>query len=140
MRVKEDASADQTWLTGARTLKPRPRRGSVAGMLPTLPSKKVLRIRNPQNVYPAAETTLSRPCTHSQVSSRSANASGWKASPLIRPIAGARSCRGGLNHFLEFGNQHPALEWIRLDGFPRETLWEGRAQQEAWERENPRKK
>jgi|SRR5215471_1353103 len=50
MRVKEDASADQTWLTGARTLKPRPRRGSVAGMLPTLPSKKVLRIRNPQNV------------------------------------------------------------------------------------------
>ena len=44
-----------------------------------------------------------------------------------------------LDHFLEFGKQQPALEWIRLDGFPRETLWEGRAQQEAWERANPRK-
>lgn len=45
-----------------------------------------------------------------------------------------------LNHFLEFGKQQPALEWIRLDGFPRETLWEGRAQQEVWERANPRKR
>ena len=45
-----------------------------------------------------------------------------------------------LNHFLEFGKQHPALAWIRLDGFPRETLWEGRAQQEAWERAHPRKR
>ena len=45
-----------------------------------------------------------------------------------------------LNHFLEFGKQHPALEWIRIDGFPHETLWEGRAQREAWERANPRKR
>ena len=45
-----------------------------------------------------------------------------------------------LNHFLEFGKQQPALEWIRLDRFPRKTLWEGRAQQEAWERANPRKR
>lgn len=42
-----------------------------------------------------------------------------------------------LNHFLEFGKPYPALEWVRIDGFPRETLWEGRAQREAWERANP---
>lgn len=45
-----------------------------------------------------------------------------------------------LNHFLGYGKQDPALEWVRIDGFPRETLWEGRAQQEAWERANPRKR
>ena len=44
-----------------------------------------------------------------------------------------------LDHFLEFGKQDPALEWVRIDRFPRETLWEGRAQREAWERANPRK-
>jgi len=44
-----------------------------------------------------------------------------------------------LDHFLDFGKQNPALEWVRIDGFPRETLWEGRAQREAWERANPRK-
>ena len=43
-----------------------------------------------------------------------------------------------LNHFLEFGEQDPALQWVRIDGFPRETLWEGCAQREAWERENRR--
>lgn len=37
-----------------------------------------------------------------------------------------------LNHFLEFGKEDPALEWVRIDSFPRETLWEGRAQREAW--------
>lgn len=45
-----------------------------------------------------------------------------------------------LNHFLEHGKQDPALEWVRIDGFPRETLWEGRAQRLAWERANPRKR
>lgn len=45
-----------------------------------------------------------------------------------------------LNHFLEFGKQQPALEWIRLDGFPRETLWEGRAQRDTWQHANPRKR
>jgi hypothetical protein len=44
-----------------------------------------------------------------------------------------------LNHFLDYGKQDPALEWIRIDGFPREALWEGRAQREAWDRANPRK-
>lgn len=28
-----------------------------------------------------------------------------------------------LSHFLEFGTQDPALEWIRIDAFPRETVW-----------------
>ncbi len=44
-----------------------------------------------------------------------------------------------LNYFLEHGKQDPALEWARIDVFPRETLWEGRAEREAWERTNPRK-
>jgi hypothetical protein len=41
-----------------------------------------------------------------------------------------------LGHFLAHGKQDPALEWIRIDGFPRETLWEGREQRLAWERAN----
>lgn len=45
-----------------------------------------------------------------------------------------------LNHFLKFGKHQLALEWIRLDGFPREILCEGRDQREAWERANPRKR
>jgi hypothetical protein len=45
-----------------------------------------------------------------------------------------------LNYFLEYGKQNPALESVRIDGFPRDTLWEGRIQREAWERANPRKK
>jgi hypothetical protein len=43
-----------------------------------------------------------------------------------------------LNHFLQFGKQDPALEWIRLDAFPRETVWDDRMGREAWERANPR--
>jgi hypothetical protein len=45
-----------------------------------------------------------------------------------------------LDHFLKFGKQNPALERVRIDGFLRETLWEGRAQREAWKRADPRKK
>jgi hypothetical protein len=45
-----------------------------------------------------------------------------------------------LNYFLEHGKQDSSLEWIRIDGFPRETLWEGREQRLAWERANPRKR
>jgi hypothetical protein len=44
-----------------------------------------------------------------------------------------------LNHFLNCGKQDPALEWIRIDAFPCETIWEGREGRKAWERENPRK-
>lgn len=55
-------------------------------------------------------------------------------------LVSAERATQALNHFLEFGKQDPALEWVRIDGFPRETLWEGRAQREAWERANPRKR
>ncbi|MBI3049681.1 MAG: hypothetical protein HYY76_15360 [Acidobacteria bacterium] len=41
-----------------------------------------------------------------------------------------------LNHFLDYGKQDPALEWVRIDGFPRKIVWEGREQREAWERAN----
>lgn len=43
-----------------------------------------------------------------------------------------------LNRFLNCGKQDPTLEWIRIDAFPRETIWEGREGREAWERANPR--
>ena len=39
-----------------------------------------------------------------------------------------------LNHFLDSGKQDPMLEWVRIDDFPRETVWEGRERREAWER------
>ena len=42
-----------------------------------------------------------------------------------------------LDHFLDFGKQDPALHWVRIDAFPRSTIWEGRAGREAWERANP---
>jgi len=45
-----------------------------------------------------------------------------------------------LKYLLEHGKQDPALKWVRIDRFPRETLWEGREQRQAWERTNPRKK
>ena len=44
-----------------------------------------------------------------------------------------------LNHFLDFGKQDPALEWVRIDVFPRETVWDDRKGREARERANPRK-
>ena len=41
-----------------------------------------------------------------------------------------------LNHFLDCGKQDPTLDWVRIDGFPRETLWDSREGREAWERAN----
>ena len=41
-----------------------------------------------------------------------------------------------LECFLVRGKQDPALHWIRIDAFPRETVWEGREGREAWERAN----
>jgi hypothetical protein len=41
-----------------------------------------------------------------------------------------------LERFLDSGRQDPAFHWVRTDGFPRETVWEGRAGREAWERAN----
>ena len=40
-----------------------------------------------------------------------------------------------LNYFLECGKQDPMLAWVRIDSFPRETVWEGREGREAWERD-----
>lgn len=44
-----------------------------------------------------------------------------------------------LNHLLSVGTQDPALDWVRIDAFPREIIWEGREGREAWERAHPRK-
>ena len=43
-----------------------------------------------------------------------------------------------LGRFLNSGRRDPALRWVRTDGFPRETVWEGRAGREAWERAHPK--
>jgi hypothetical protein len=44
-----------------------------------------------------------------------------------------------LNHLFSVGKQDPAVDWVRIDAFPRETIWEGREGREAWERAHPRK-
>ena len=41
-----------------------------------------------------------------------------------------------LDCFLTTGKQDPRLHWVRIDAFPRETVWEGREGREAWERAN----
>ena len=39
-----------------------------------------------------------------------------------------------VEYFVRSGKQDPALRWVRIDEFPRETIWEGREGREAWER------
>jgi len=39
--------------------------------------------------------------------------------------------RRALDYFLTRGKQDPGLHWIRIDAFPRETVWEGRDGREA---------
>lgn len=39
----------------------------------------------------------------------------------------------GLRFFLDTGQRKPDLGWARIDGFPREVVWEGRAARSAWE-------
>ena len=41
--------------------------------------------------------------------------------------------RQALDCFLTAGKQDPALHWVRIDAFPRETIWEGREGRKAWE-------
>jgi len=41
-----------------------------------------------------------------------------------------------LECFLATGKQDMALHWVRIDAFPRTTIWEGREGREAWERAN----
>lgn len=55
-------------------------------------------------------------------------------------FASAERAAQALSHFLEFGTRDPALEWIRIDAFPRETVWEDREGREAWERANRAKR
>ena len=41
-----------------------------------------------------------------------------------------------LEYFLDQGELKPLLFWIGTGQFPRETIWEGREEREAWERTN----
>jgi hypothetical protein len=41
-----------------------------------------------------------------------------------------------LEHFLERGELKPLLSWIGTGQFPRETIWQGREEREAWQRTN----
>jgi hypothetical protein len=43
-----------------------------------------------------------------------------------------------LDCFIAMGKRDPALHWVRIDVFPRTTIWEGREGREAWERANSR--
>lgn len=45
--------------------------------------------------------------------------------------------RQAVDCFLKTGKQNAALHWVRIDAFPRETIWEGREGRETWERANP---
>lgn len=53
----------------------------------------------------------------------------WPPQLFVDPCLGAEA----LDHFLERGKQKETLHWIRTDGFPRATVWKGRAGREAWE-------
>ncbi len=39
-----------------------------------------------------------------------------------------------LEYFVDSGKERDTLRWVRIDRFPREILWEGRKQRDAWER------
>lgn len=39
-----------------------------------------------------------------------------------------------LGFFRTLGKRNPTQSWVKGDGFPRETIWEGREKREAWER------
>ena len=52
---------------------------------------------------------------------------------LFVPIGRAREA---LEFFLESGLQNSKLRWVRIDRFPRRTVWEGRRGREAWEKAN----
>ena len=54
----------------------------------------------------------------------------WPRQLFVDPSLGAEA----LDYFLETGKQKETLHWIRTDAVPRETVWEGRAGREAWEK------
>lgn len=39
-----------------------------------------------------------------------------------------------LEAFLNSGKQKPELQWVRIDRFPREVVWDSRESRKAWER------
>jgi hypothetical protein len=41
-----------------------------------------------------------------------------------------------LDCFLATGKQDRALQWVRIDAFPRTIIWEDHVGREAWERAN----
>ncbi|MBI4473598.1 MAG: hypothetical protein HY646_13095 [Acidobacteria bacterium] len=46
----------------------------------------------------------------------------------------AELAQRAVEYFLNSGKKDPALHWARIDGFPRETIWEGHNGREARER------
>lgn len=55
---------------------------------------------------------------------------------LFVPIGLAREA---LEFFLELGRQNPSLRWVRIDRFPRRTIWVGQRGKLAWEEKNSRR-
>jgi hypothetical protein len=41
-----------------------------------------------------------------------------------------------LEYFLDYAKPKPSLSWTGTGAFPRETIWEGHEEREAWERTN----
>lgn len=59
----------------------------------------------------------------------------WPRQLFVDPALGADA----LGHFLKTGGRKETLHWIRTDGFRRDTVWEGRAGREAWEKTRHKK-
>ena len=59
----------------------------------------------------------------------------WPRQLFVDPSLGAEA----LDYFLETGKQKETLHWIRTDALPRETVWDGRAGREAWEKGQERR-
>lgn len=54
----------------------------------------------------------------------------WPPELFVPEELGARA----VDHFLATGTQDGNLEWVGISAFPRETVWEGREQHDAWRR------
>jgi hypothetical protein len=54
----------------------------------------------------------------------------WPRELFVETAVGVEA----LDYFLQSGRQKATLHWVRTDAFARETVWEGRAGREAWER------
>jgi len=54
----------------------------------------------------------------------------WPRELFVSEVLAAES----LEYFLDYGKRKPSLCWTETGAFPRETIWEGREEREAWER------